>query len=758
MQHWKSKGQSLFELFFKYTRATFDRGEFVFASGWPLWLLVVLIVAGAAAFAVSLVKYRRALAPVKSIAMGILQTAVWACVLVMLWRPALVSQNLRPQENTVAVLVDASASMAYEDDGSSRFAQATALLDDEILPDLTATLGVQTFVFAEQPVEVEGLGEVTADGAVTHLGDSLLNVLRGANVGGLAAVVVLSDGVDNSADFDAAAIAEIASFGVPIHTVGIGSEVLADDVELEDVSIAAQGPAGSTASAQVSIRHGAGGLAQLKVYDGDAIVAAESVQLPDRPGVTTRRIDLDVGAAGVRDLRFTVDALPGETNIINNTQLRPVEVPEQRRSILYIEGEPRWEYKFMRRAIGEDSPMRLASLLRTTPNKFYRQGIEAPDELVDGFPTEESALFKYDALIVGSYEAAALTDAQQEMIRDFVSRRGGSLLMLGGRRGLADGGWGASVVAEVLPAQLPQLEGPSFARSPAKVVPTEIGLRSLMTRFAADDAQNRAAWNALPEVADYQLLGDIKPGADVLLEVVVPDGIKPLLVHQRYGLGNVYILATGGTWRWQMQMPHEDMHHETFWRQMFQALTTGAGQRMTLSAAKTFYADDRNIALRAELKDPTFAPRADADVTLRVMHASGAEETVAMAPIPGQPGVYGAEFDAVLPGVYRFEASAAEEDGTTLNSSGVAVRREDGVAEYFHLQQNRALLERIAAATGGRYFTAADVGDLAEAISFSEAGIVERQLLELWNMPALFLLLLLLKSGEWLLRLRWGRL
>jgi hypothetical protein len=67
---------------------------------------------------------------------------------------------------------------------------------------------------------------VPAPGPVTHIGDALLNVLRGAQSGAIAAVVLVSDGADNSNDFDAAKVAEIAGFGVPVHTVGVGPEVI----------------------------------------------------------------------------------------------------------------------------------------------------------------------------------------------------------------------------------------------------------------------------------------------------------------------------------------------------------------------------------------------------------------------------------------------------------------------------------------------------------------------------------------------------
>ena len=77
------------------------------------------------------------------------------------------------------------------------------------------------------------------------------------------------------------------------------------------------------------------------------------------------------------------------------------------------------------------------------------------------------------------------------------------------------------------------------------------------------------------------------------------------------------------------------------------------------------------------------------------------------------------------------------------------MRRADGVSEHFQIQQNRPLLERLSDMTGGRYFALGGLDALPEAIQFSEAGIVERELLDLWNMPIVFLLLLLLKAGEW---------
>ncbi len=83
-----------------------------------------------------------------------------------------------------------------------------------------------------------------------------------------------------------------------------------------------------------------------------------------------------------------------------------VDVEENRYRILYIEGEPRWEYKFMQRALNDDPSIQLSTLLKVTPNKYYRQGIDDPDQLAEGFPTDPAELYEYDALIIGSVELA----------------------------------------------------------------------------------------------------------------------------------------------------------------------------------------------------------------------------------------------------------------------------------------------------------------------------------------------------------------
>ena len=747
----------MFEFLFKYSRTTFENSEFLFAREWPLWALVAAIFIWAAVIGYSLLQRREALHVAKLAILGILQVAMVAVLLLLLWQPSLSTQTLRAQENSVAVVLDTSASMSYGEEDTSRLQQAVTALEAGVLEDLAATFEIRLYAFSSELESIGALEQVPPPGDSTRIGEALIEVLREARSSALGAVVLVSDGADNSESFDTAQLAEIGGYGVPIHTVGIGRESIPEDIELESVSMASTIMSGSQVSAQVSIRHAEPGLARLKVYDGGAILASEEIDLQGAAGLTTHWVDFDIGEAGVKDLQFSLDAIPGERNTINNVQYRSIHVPEDRRRILYVEGEPRWEYKFIRRALEEDSPIRLVSLLRTTPNKFYRQGVESQEELENGFPEDREELFGYDALIVGSFAATDLTEDQQEAIRDFVSERGGSLLMLGGRRGLADGGWENSSVAEVLPARLPNIDASSFVRLPVPVTLTAEGEDSLLTQLDSDRETNRELWAGMPDIADFQYLGEIKPGAVTLLEADVRGTAQPLLVHQRFGRGSAYILASGGTWRWQMQLPSEDQRHETFWRQMLHALVSGTPRPVVLTAERVFYGDEDEITLRAEVKGRSFEPVGDAVVSLSVIRGFSEPTTATLSPIPGEIGTYEATIQADETGLYQFEATASLGE-ELLGTAHFAVRRSDGISEHFQIQQNRPLLERLSSMTGGRYFTLGELDELPEAIQFSEAGIVERELLDLWNMPINFLLLMLLKAGEWVLRLYWGRL
>jgi hypothetical protein len=155
------------------------------------------------------------------------------------------------------------------------------------------------------------------------------------------------------------------------------------------------------------------------------------------------------------------------------------------------------------------------------------------------------------------------------------------------------------------------------------------------------------------------------------------------------------------------------------------------------------------------VRDKNYLPAADAHVEAHILGPGGTAVQIEMTPDPNTPGTFHADWSADQPGSYLTEVTAGranEEVGRDV----LTFARMDGVAENFHTEQNRELLEKLSSQTGGRYWKPQELSKLPSEISYSEAGITVRDTKDLWNMPIVFLLVLLLRSSEWLLRRKWG--
>ncbi len=737
----------MFEFLFGVSRDLLSRGELVLASSWPRWILLAVLLSAAVVLATILWRQRHALPLIQLATIGVLQLAMLAVLLVIIWQPGLRTEQLRVGDNVVAVMLDISESMTFGDAGGSRMELVRPLIAERLAPTLSQEHVLQRFVFAGRAQGVDNFDDLPVPGSQTRIGAAVLQVLRQARTVPLGAIVLVSDGADNAVAQLSDQLSEIAGFGVPVHTLGVGREQIPEDLELASVSLPGRALPGTTLSARVAIRHDGPGTARVKVYDGDSILAARELPLAPDITVTTAYVDFPVPDPGHHDLVFSLDRQPGERDARNNTRARTLEVPEDRYRVLYLEGEPRWEYKFLRRALEDDPSVDLVSVLRVSPNKFYRQGISRPEDLEEGFPADRAALFEYDAVIIGSIEAARFSAQQQGMLRDFVGERGGSLLMLAGLNGLGAGGWGNSALDEVLPSRLSQDAG-DYRRERLQATLTPLGGQSPLLKLSDDPQDNAQRWRELPAVADYQTIGPLRPAAVGLLDVDAGGRRLPLLVTQPYGLGHSYILATGGTWRWQMSLPVEDLSHETFWRQVTRGLVANSPDRFELSAEVI----GDQVVLVAELRDAEF--KAERDVTVTAVVSSGDSEALSVALRPTErPGVLQGEFTPGESGVLFVEA-LARRNADTIGTARLSLRY-DAPAEHFGVRQNRPLLQSLADATGGRYWPADDIDGLAAAIRHSAAGVTEQNIRPLWDAPALFVLLLLLKSAEWLLRRRW---
>ena len=287
---------------------------------------------------------------------------------------------------------------------------------------------------------------------------------------------------------------------------------------------------------------------------------------------------------------------------------------------------------------------------------------------------------------------------------------------------------------------------------------TAEGVDSPITQILDDPEKNAQRWKKLTYLADYEDAGSPKPGATVLAELHAGRRKLPLLVTQNYGHGRTAILATGGTWRWQMSEALGDPSHDLFWQQLLRWLVAESPGPVVASMPERLLMDEGQVQLIAQVRDRQFQQAANAHVTAHIVGPDNMNAMVDLTPSANTPGLYQTEWTAEKSGPYLAEvvAESADSQPQELGRDVVTFQREDGVAENFHTEQNRQLLEQLAKETGGRYWKPSELKNLPRDISYSEAGISVRNIKELWDMPIVLLLLLGLPTAEWLLRRKWG--
>ncbi len=391
-----------------------------------------------------------------------LRVATLALLLFCLFRPVLVVKAAVSQQNFLAVLVDDSRSMQIADwNGKPRadfIRQEFVDPASAVSKALSDRFVVRTFRFSSAANRIGAPADLTFGGSQTRLGTALDGARQELAGLPLAGVVLVSDGADTTDASLSDALLNLKAASVPVFTVGIGAgSSVREDIQVSRINVPAHGVEGHLAAGRR--RHHADricrrdGLARRRRRRPDRRLAGSAAAGRRRAcrgarALHRRRIP------GSRRIRFRIAPRPGELVTQNNAREALIDVRDRREKILYFEGEPRFEYKFIRRAVADDSNLQVVGLQRTADNKYYRQELDNADQLVAGFPRTRDELFAYRGLILGSIEAGAFTGDQLRMIADFVERRGGGLLVLGGGRSFAEGSYAGTPVADVLPVVL----------------------------------------------------------------------------------------------------------------------------------------------------------------------------------------------------------------------------------------------------------------------------------------------------------------
>ncbi len=738
-----------------------------FAYPVPWWAAVL----GAAAIGLlAYAEYRRPLVPLSRVRRGVLvacRVAVLAVLLAFLLRPIVLMPPTSSRDAIVAVLVDASRSMRIADaDNQPRLARAVGLLGRDLLPALSGSFSPEVFAVGDgvAPARPDAL---SADAGESDLSEALSLVrdrYRGQRVAG---IVLLSDGGDTTGRAGPGG----AASGPPVFAIGLGSPDGLRDREV--LGVTAGDPRLDQASVDLHVTAFSAGFGrapfQIRVLANGQPVEVRRV-VPPADGSPVDEA-FTVSPDPLNPTVYTAEIPTDDREAVaeNNARSVLVNPAGRKRRVLIVEGAPGFEHSFIRRALARDPMLDIDSVVRKGTNAdgqstyFVQASADRTQALLNGYPSRKEDLDRYDAVVVANVEGDFFTRAQLQMTADFVAERGGGLVVLGGRsfeqRGLA-----ATPLEDALPVELNDRRGGGLRRTSFdtrdtaarnKVVLTHDGEMHPIMRLGATVEATRKKWEALPALAASAPLGGPRPGASVLAVTAAPGGaVYPVVAVQRYGQGRSMIFAGEASWRWKMMMPADDRSHEFFWRQAVRWLAGPSPDPVAVTPPDAPEPGD-TASIGIVVRDAAYAPVADGAVTATLTVPGG--ETRQLTPRRAAPGSgeYAATVRFDQRGLYKVHADGRR-GGVALGEADRWFYVGGAEREFASPRLNEGFLRRVARASGGRYVRAADASQVVSWLKAVVPQDVAPARRDLWHEPWAFALVVLLLSGEWILRRRWG--
>lgn len=748
-----------------------------------------------------------------------LRSAAVFILVLALSGPVLRKETTQRQLGRVILAVDTSASMNLEDEPVAQAAKATppgATASDgtnlevrstsqarltraqqlllggttPLLKKLTETQDVELVLLRGQQTqrlwwyrqggkdvsgEMPQRFDVQADAPITNLDSTLRDALGPVTPG--TALVVLTDGQHNSPGSPEEFAATMKQSGTPVFTVGFGSEIPPPDLSVLNVVTAESVFSEESLQGRVLISDSlpAGTPAQVRITSGGQTMWEQNFSAE---GKGERRFDftfpvkqLPAPAAIERDktlrlLNVQVAVQGGRSSLektrANNSREVALHLLTKKRKVLILDGRPRWETRYIHNHFDRDDRWEARLLL----DDYSDRPENSP--LQKDFPKTREELLSYDLILLGDVLPLRFSALQIDWLLEFVEKRGGGLILIDGTRTNLRG-WSQGKTASLMPVTW---TGEGLAAG-GKQITWNLSLegeRETALRLSDSPSANTTLWPTLPAMLwassvqalpGSTTLARFAPStADTLVRNVPVSGSPapdhPAAVFRPVGAGAVLYLGTDDLWRWRYQVG--DLYHQRLWMQLAAWI-----------AAPPFQAEDPRLSIGTD--HLRYTPGEQSEIRVRVRNTQGdlvstAEPraflmldgkeiaTLQLEPDPTHFGIYRALTPPLKAGSY--EIAVAESPAAPRSDLRLSLRVADaGNPEWATLTLNRALLESMATASGGRFLreeqAATELPNLLQSIDRKQTTVRETLL---WSSWWWFGLVIALLTAEWLLRKR----
>ncbi len=723
---------------------------------WPILLLIGLLIAGAVGWSL-----RRGLhSQRQAILLGAFRLAALLILILIFIQPQKRYDEVTILKPQLAVLVDTSESMTDPVDEAQprRAERAKELLASPALAKARNTFDLRYFAFDARLNELPGdAKDLKFQGGGSNVVTALNQVQDRFRGQPLAGVLLLTDGLDTSGATRGGSVTP----GAPVFTfeleksftpkvragrISMGAVdfparvVVGWDSEIR-AGIVGSGMSGKTTGVELW-RNGRKQTETTVSFNEDEQTRTVSFPVaPTEPGMIQYELRVTDAAADkdAKNYPFVIEALaPGKR-------------------ILYVQNTLDFDFKFLRKAIVSDRNLQLNAFVRWGDGRLVSMGER-------GLPTQAkldltaSGLSKYSVAILGDLPIEALTTENYLSLKEFVNR-GGGLVLLGGQKLVGSPEIAKTALAEFAPIKLPA----PYREGNIPVQITEAGLRHPVFGPLFSNVKDFP-----PLLSANVSAGAANPTTELLIEGKLGDQRFPLVAANRFGQGRVVVIMSDTIWRWRLAAKSwgaDRSPYDTFWTQLMDWLIPKEQDKQDTNKIELFteranYLMGEHPELRAIVRfvDDKAKPPASLPVSVKTPDGKSFEYKMSAAMLPSAGGKqvpgYRVEVEPNVPGVFAahstLEVGGAKVDGETR----FVVTKP--ATELTSKPLNRELLKQIAEQSNGRYFTLDERDQWPGAIHYKEQQFARMQIADLWNNPALLLLLLATLSGDWILRKRWN--
>ncbi len=660
------------------------------------------------------------------------------------------------------------------------------------LAELQKSFNVEVRIFGGKsvPSELETLTDAVQKppDAVAKSVTNLVSALEtsSAEQSPIKAFVVLSDGRETSGSDPVSVARRWRDLNVAVFPVLIGSERRPKDIVLDTlevppvvylndkpitrVTLQAAGFEGETLTVVLEGKEGG------EVQTRTLVVPKADSGLPP---VVVAEFSLDATKIGRQRFAVRTDVLPGETRDDNNSRDFSLLVVDDKAKVLLVEGEARWEFRFLEAAFARDERIRLERVvfqqpyLGVLPETFFPRRLDWPGPET---PIEKSPLAEFDLIVIGDVAPLDLSEPLLAQLEKFVSDIGGTVVFTAGKRHMPME-YHSPTLDKLLPLtkfrptnSLDLPDTPTHLRG-FHLRLTPDGEREGGMQLGGDAEANRSTWKSLPG-HPWAMIGDLKPGATVLATADDGQPLPPemersraLVVEQFYGLGQVYWLGFDSTWRWRHRVG--DQHHHRFWGQMArtaaQNKASSGNEFVKFGLESSDVQAGQDVVFRARWTPPLLARRPDvkAKVAIFPRHDAKPDEPLAtldLTPDQARPSVHQGHWLAPTAGEYR---AVLKIDGPPLGGPGDKEVAADFLIrgpltkELADVTASRALLDQMAQVSRGKFLLPHQMIELPKLIQPENLAISESHEYTLWDHWLLLTVLFGLLTAEWVLR-KWN--